>query len=466
MQETSGFMHGDRPLPAGAGHLMHAIGTQAMMADEVWLSHFLGSVIAQPDASWFMGSYDPRTRCNVTDDGIAMVRVHGLLVNRGPWLGSIWGMTSYEGLGEQLKRCAADSSIKQIVLDIDSGGGMVAGLWDLMPALAQIREKKPVTAIANAFCASAAYAIGCAADKLYVNRSSMTGSIGVIRPHLDYSGAMEKHGVRATMFKAGRFKDAGSSMVPLTREAADYIQTSVDQNYDQFVAHVAQHRRIDPQAVRDTEARVYGAEDTCALGLADGIMGLDELVDHLRSPRNTSSSPGRSRPSPPSSGGHMTTQAAAPNYSAADLELLSNSIAASLKARPLEEKVSKAEAERMAEDAADKAAAEARASERARIGAITGHESAKGREGAALKMALTTDLSVDQAAGLLAEMPAASQAKPETALSSAMRDPKNSAGIRPDAAAAAGATGASARPSLADRAKGFKAQGRRSGDDD
>lgn len=481
MHESPAFMQPDRPAMHGGGQMMHgqllaALSSQPLMIEP----GFLGSLLAlgdsppvsrppsayhhgaeHPDASYFLGSYDPRTRVNITDDGIAMSRVHGLLVNRGPWLGSIWGMTSYEGLGEQLKRLADDPDVKHIVLDIDSGGGMVAGCWDLMPTIAAVRKKKPVTAVANAWACSAAYAIGAAADHLYVNRSSTTGSIGVVRPHMDMSEALAKHGVRPTMFVAGRMKAAGNGYQRLTSEAAAYIQAGVDEAYEKFVAHVAERRKLDPEAVKATEARVYGPEDACALGLACGIMNFDEVIDLIRNPRKSS---GR-RTSPP--GGTMNNTQSGVGLSAADLEALSASIVAAVKPKPADDRVSRAEAERMVADAAAKAGATARSEERARVLAITSCEAAKGREAAALKMALTTDLSAEQAAGLLADLPKAEAvaAKPASQFAAAMSNPANAANIRPDASAATGST--SARPSMVDRVKArAKSAPRRSNDND
>lgn len=429
--------------------MMARIVSQPMMAEESWLEATIAGIMGGPEATYFAGRWDPKNRINVTDDGIGIVHVSGLLVSRGPWLGSIWGMCSYEGLGEQFKRLAADDSIKHVVLDIDSGGGMVAGIWDLMPQLAALREQKPVTAIANPFCCSSAYAIGCAADRLVVNRSSTTGSIGVIRPHMDMTAALEKWGYKVTMFKAGRYKDAGSGMRPLDEEARAYIQADVDDAYAKFVDHVAAHRPLDQAAVRATEARVYCPEDACAAGLADGVASFDELLDQIRVPRRASVA--RKQPTPP--GGSMSnTQGAA--LSAADLERLSASLA-NMVAKPAQasapaaDTVSRAEAERMAADAASAASAKARKDERDRISAITSCEAAHGRAAAALKMALTTDLTAEQAAGLLADLPKA-EAKADSApnpLFAAMRQPGTSAGVRPDGAAPTGA--AEEKPSLA-----------------
>ncbi len=431
---------------------------------------------ADTSMSVFAGRYDHRSRLSVTDDGIAIIGVRGLLVNRGGWLGQIWGMTSYEGLAEQVRRCADDDGIRQIVFDIDSGGGMAAGLWDLMPAIARAREIKPVTAIANAFACSAAYAIGAAAGEFYVNRSSTSGSIGVVRQHVDASGAMAKWGYRVTMFKAGAYKTAGSSSEPLTPEIADYIQAGIDDAYVQFVDHVAMNRKMDPAAVRNTEARVYGASDAVALGLADGVMNFDELIDHLRVP--LASRPRPSVKTGAAAGGQFQRQerespmtrttgqvdagaAPAPDLAAVISATItamraeaSTTQAGAAQAQPTDT-LTRAEAEAMATEAATRAVT----ADRTRTAAILGLAEAAGHEGRALQLAHETQMTVEQVQTFLAGLPkaTASAAAPAgfaSALANAMGKPGTSAGVKPDAAAGPdGASAGASQPSLADRAK-------------
>jgi signal peptide peptidase SppA len=398
---------------------------------------FLASVTDQPQASWFTGSYDQKSRVNVTDDGIAAIRVHGLLVNRGAWLGQIYGMTSYEGLAEQIKRCAADDQIKHIVLDIDSGGGMVAGIWDLMPVIEGAKSSKPVTAIANAWACSAAYAIGSAAGAFHVNRSSTTGSIGVIRPHMDMSKALSDWGVKATFFTAGRMKAAGNPYEPLTAEVKDYIQAGVDEAYERFVGHVAGARKMSPEAVKATEAKIFGPEDAVSLGLADSVLSFEELIDQIRV---RASSPARSRAS--QKGNSMSNNAGAASLSAADIAAIAAAVAPT---KPADGTVTKAEAQQMASDAA----AAAVKADRDRTAAILAHAEAKGREEAAIKLA-SKGMSVEDAADVLASLPKAAPAAttPSNPLRTVMPTPGMSANIRPEGGSA---TGGAQTVSLADK---------------
>ena len=457
MHQNPAFMQRERSDASDAGQFMHAVasmlGSGPLMMEAGALAAALAalesgnlSLLAPGDSpagsrppgaeelSWFHGRWDPQSRINVTDDGIGLVRVAGMLVARGPWLGSIWGMTSYEGLAEQLKRIGNDPSVRKVVLDIDSGGGMAAGLWDLMPAIDALKAKKPVHAIANPFCASAAYAIGCAADTLHVARGANVGSIGVVRTHTDMSAMLERWGLKTTYITAGRLKAAGNSAEPLSPEVRAMFQAGVDKLYGEFVDHVARYRGIDAAAVRGTEARVYAADDAVDLGLADGVMSLDELVDHLR----TSKPAARSR-APKTTGAPSMTTTPGASLSQGDLNALSASIAAALQpARAIaparlsadeDDSVSRAEADRMAADAADKAVK----ADRERMSAVLALPEAKDNMAYAMKLALK-GMSADEAKELLADLPKA-DAKPSGfghALAQAMGQPGTSAGIKPE----------------------------------
>lgn len=420
------------------GHLHGALTGGPLMIEAGFYSSAMAAV-ESGNMSWFTGRWDPQNRINVTDDGIAICRVHGMLLARGAWLGSIWGATSYEGLAEQFKRLTADASIRKVILDIDSGGGMAAGIWDLMPSLDALKAKKPVHAIANPFCASAAYAIGCAATTLHVNRGSTSGSIGVIRSHVDMSAAMEKWGVKHTFFVAGRMKAAGNAYEPLSLEARSYIQADVDARYAEFVAHVSRYRGLDEGAVRATEARVYDAADAVDLGLADGVMSFDELLDHVRTGKPQST---RSRATTPTGGKTMTTPTGA-TLSADDTNRLAASLAPLLAPRlsaqteQRSDTVTRAEADKMASDAA----AAAVKADRDRTAAVLALPEAKGHETRALKLAHDTAMSVDDIKSFLSDLPkeaAASSSLPHP-LVKAMQQSSNSAGIQPEAKATADA---------------------------
>lgn len=234
-------------------------------------------------ASKFIGSFDARSRFRVTDDGVALVAIQGVLVDRGPWLGDIWGIaTSYEGLTEQFKRLADDAAIKAVVLDIDSPGGMVAGIYDLAAELGKLGKAKPLYALAANMAASAAYAVACVADEVYVTRTGEAGSIGVIQIHQSYARRLDESGIDTTIICEPAPKANGNPYTALSHGARAEMASGITEAYQQFVAHVAEHRGMTADAVKATQARMFSGEQAVAAGLADGVKSIDDLLDHIR----------------------------------------------------------------------------------------------------------------------------------------------------------------------------------------
>lgn len=391
-------------------------------------------------ASKFIGARDQTSRYRVTDDGVALVPVSGVLLDRGDWLGDLGGWaTSYEGLAEQFRRLAKDAAIKTVVLDIDSGGGMVAGLWDCCAELAKLKKTKKVYAVAANMAASAAYAIGCAAHQFYVSRSGVAGSIGVVVLHQSIQRLLDAAGVDTTIITAGEHKADGNMFQQLSHGARSELAAEIDRSYDQFVAHVVKHRSIDDAAVRATQARVYSGQLAVAAGLADGVKSIEDLLEHIRAPASATA-----RGQPQKKGGRALSDPntpaaeARPDYDAVIagvLAGLSHNRSAAAAASPV---VPIPPAAAAAPAAAAPAAAAAKTDEKARISAILGCEAAKTRGGLAHHLALETDLDAATAEAILAKAPAEAAAEGTgSALERAMAKPGSSAGIKPAAEGAA-----------------------------
>jgi signal peptide peptidase SppA len=190
-------------------------------------------------------------------------------------------MTSYASLQAQVEDAMSDKSVKNILLDIDSGGGQVAGAFDFRDYLMDQRGRKPIVSMARDTMASAAYLIGSATDKIYTTQTGSVGSIGVVAMHVDNSGANAMAGVKPTFIYAGDYKVAGNPNAPLEGEALSYLQESVNDSYEMFISAVAQARDIKPDAVRATEARMYRGQKAVDQGLADGVSTLEVALTEL-----------------------------------------------------------------------------------------------------------------------------------------------------------------------------------------
>ena len=215
-------------------------------------------------------------------DGVAVIPIMGTLVNRGDWLSSMSGMTSYARIHAQLDAALADTSVQGILLDIDSPGGEAAGNFDLADAIYAARSEKPVWAIANDVAASGGYSIASAAERVFVTQTALVGSIGVIMAHRDVSARNEREGVRYTSIYAGARKNDLNPNAPLTEEALSAAQERVNDLYGLFVATVARNRGLSEKAVRGTEAGVFTGKKAVSLGLADDISTFADAFSALR----------------------------------------------------------------------------------------------------------------------------------------------------------------------------------------
>ncbi len=210
---------------------------------------------------------------------IGVIPVHGTLVQRGDCLDAASGLRSYESIREDFDEALESSEIDAILFDIDSGGGEAAGVFDLADYIAANRGEKPIYAFANEHAYSAAYAIACAADKIYLPRIGGVGSIGVVAVHLDQSRFDEKAGLNYTPIFAGARKIDGWPHAPLSKDALSRMQKRVDIVYKIFTQTVAANRGIPESKILQTEADCFDGSEAVENGLADGLASFDELIE-------------------------------------------------------------------------------------------------------------------------------------------------------------------------------------------
>lgn len=322
-------------------------------------------------------------------DGVLTIPVQGALLN-GIDFKYFDAATGYPYIRKAFDRGLADSNVKAIVFNIDSPGGQVSGNFDLVDHIFNNRGEKPIEAVANENAYSAAYSIASAAEKITVARTGGVGSIGVVTMHLDMSKALEDRGLKVTFIYAGKHKVDGNPYEPLAEDVKNRIQESINKTYNVFVATVARNRGVDEKAVRNTEALTYDAEDALSVGLADSIGTYDDAVAAV---------------------------AAQVKQSEGSLNMSVNPNAA---AEQLEAAKTEAKTAGLAEGAKIGATAE-----KARISAILALAEATDRRDAAVNIALTTDLSVDQAKSLLATLPEHKKKAEENAFVAAMSNSDN-----------------------------------------
>ncbi|WP_233854198.1 S49 family peptidase [Paraburkholderia sp. HD33-4] len=216
-------------------------------------------------------------------EGIAVIPVLGTLVQKLGCLHPYSGMTGYDGIRANLSMALADSTVRAIVLDIDSPGGEVAGCFDLVDAIYDARGTKPVWAILSECAYSAAYALASACDMVTVPRTGGTGSVGVIVAHVDFSQALASQGITVTLITSGVRKGDGNEFQPLADEARAAIQADVNEVAELFFATVARNRGLPASKLRAAQGATFLGGAGVAAGLADAVMSPDEALYTLYS---------------------------------------------------------------------------------------------------------------------------------------------------------------------------------------
>lgn len=225
----------------------------------------------------------------LANDGIAVLPVLGTLVRRGSFLDALSGMTSYARLSNALVEMMSHGSVRGVMLEIDSHGGEAGGCFDLVNFMVDASKQfgKPIWAAVNETAASAAYALACAAEQIWLPRMGAVGSIGVVMAHVDMSKADEKAGLKWTYVYNGEFKLDGNPHAPLSAAVRARVQADVDATAAMFHELVAEARGLTVEAVRDTKAGMFRARNAIECGLADSLgtfaEAMSAFAEHLNS---------------------------------------------------------------------------------------------------------------------------------------------------------------------------------------
>ncbi|MEG2273169.1 MAG: S49 family peptidase, partial [Acinetobacter sp.] len=247
----------------------------AALSEKLGISHIQRAAMMEDDDYEFSSPARKQQAGYEIVGGIAIIQIEGTLVQKLGSLRPYSGMTGYDGIRQNLYAAINDPDVKAIMLDICSPGGEVAGCFDLVDAIYQIRGKKPIWAILNEYAYSAGYAIASAADYITVPRTGGVGSIGVITMHIDMSKAIDAAGLKVTFINFGERKTDGASELELAPEALARFQSDINQMGELFVNTVARNRNLDAEKVKKTEAATFLGQNGVDLGLADAVMSPD-----------------------------------------------------------------------------------------------------------------------------------------------------------------------------------------------
>jgi protease IV len=217
-----------------------------------------------------------------------------------PTGGSKVGVVEIEGIivdgsaaVRELREHADNPSIKAVVLRVNSPGGVVAPTQEIFAAIQRARKAgKPVVASLGAVAASGGYYVAVAADRIYANPGTLTGSIGVVMQLANLEGLLKKVGVEYVVVKAGAYKDVGNFARTMSPEERKMLQALLDDVYSQFVEAVSEGRGLEKKDVLAfAEGRIYSGQQALALKMVDELGGFEDAVEAAGKLANISGRP-------------------------------------------------------------------------------------------------------------------------------------------------------------------------------
>lgn len=217
-------------------------------------------------------------------DGVGIVSIQGTLTNTDAWYNRYYGLVSYGEIIEALHQAAMDASVKEILMDVGSPGGAVSGVLDAVRAVEKIGSVKRITAFTSSVAASAGFWIIAPARERYVTETAISGSIGVVAKHVEYSKYLKDLGVTETIFRSGPYKQVVNSSEPLSKKAEEVIQEQVDYTSQIFTQSVADYLGVSYQAVdsRMGQGREFIGQQGVDVGLVDAVSSIDEVFARIQ----------------------------------------------------------------------------------------------------------------------------------------------------------------------------------------
>ena len=211
------------------------------------------------------------------EDYIAVVRVEGTIQEQVD-AGLFTELEGYQHTTtmEYIDRLMMDDYNRGILLYVDSPGGTVYESEELYDRLQEYRDLtgRPIWCYMAHYAASGGYMAAVAADKIYANMNTVTGSIGVIMSGYDITGLYEKLGIRYYSITSGDYKDS----LQMTEDQMAVYQSQVDECYARFVEKVSAGRGMDLSEVTDlADGRTYTAQQAKDNGLIDEISSYEDM---------------------------------------------------------------------------------------------------------------------------------------------------------------------------------------------
>jgi len=196
----------------------------------------------------------------------------GILVVEGP-------IADSQVLIEQIEVFREHNNIKAVVVRIDSPGGGVGPSQEIYAELKRLAEEKPLVVSMGSVAASGGYYIAVAAEHIFANPGTITGSIGVIMSFPNYQELMGKVGVQTEVVKSGRFKDIGSATRSFTEADRTLLQGMIDDVHQQFVEAISIGRNMPIDRLQPfVDGRIFTGRQAKEVGLIDELGTLSDAT--------------------------------------------------------------------------------------------------------------------------------------------------------------------------------------------
>ena len=185
----------------------------------------------------------------------------------------------------QLREAEQDSSVKAIVLEINSPGGSAVASSEIAETVKSLN--KTTYAIIRDVGASGAYWIASATNKIYASPTSITGSIGVISSYLEFSQLFDKYGVTYERLVAGKYKDLGTPFKNLTLDERALLQKKLDRIHQTFINEVVINRNLNQNNINKiSTGEFFLGTEALDLGLVDALATKEQAIANIKKELN------------------------------------------------------------------------------------------------------------------------------------------------------------------------------------
>lgn len=217
---------------------------------------------------------------NFKENSFVVVPISGEIAN-------CEGCANPQKISKALIDLKDNKKVKAVILDINSPGGSVAGVEEIMSAVKKLKQSKPVVSVISQEGASGAYFIAGESDRIFVQPHAIVGALGVIMSYKYYKGLYEKLGINVSVFKSGDMKDMGADYRPPTPKEQQRFQTIVNTLYNDLLNEFLANRNISSKNLEQIKTgTIFLGKEAISINLADEIGGKDQAVDYLSNKLN------------------------------------------------------------------------------------------------------------------------------------------------------------------------------------